>query len=300
MQSVGLKSRVLSYNHAMEKQLTKTDFTNVDWADGAGKRLLLTQEDAEEYYAYKKQKKIAEIMDALSKSEGVIEETDDAQRAVECAQRIRQAVLRVTPTYFARSRGYFTRGKVGADCQIGGDGEVLPKVKAYEMKLARRMGAVELTGILTPSLVDGCRYSELRKEMKLMKRAVGKRVLKFCVDKQYPYTTLMRLARLASETGANYFSVPHFAGCEQLRYELYRGCRLEVVGVETLAEFKKMMGAGVGRIVTACGQAFYTQWMQETEKIRYIPPKTETVERTVDLPVEAPVGVENAGINVQS
>lgn len=279
MENAGLKGRGLSYNQAMENVETKNnenDFTKDNGSENEG-NLLLTAVDIEEYYAYKKQKKIGEIMDALSKTEGVLEETDDVPRAVERASRIRQVALRLTPTHFARSKGYFVRGKVAVDCCVGGDGEILPQVKAYEMKVARKMGAQELTAVLTPSLVDGCRYTELRKEMKLLKRAAGKRVWKVWVDKQYPYTTLMRLARLASEAGANYFSVPYFAGCEQLRYELYRGCRLEVLGVETLAELKKMTGAGVGRIVTARGYELYTQWMQEADKIRYTPPKKQPV-----------------------
>ena len=272
----------MSYNQAMENLENKNSengFTNE-------KQLLLTSVDVEEYYAYKKQKKIGEILDALSKSEGVLEDGEDVQRAVERASRIRQVALRVTPIHFARAKGYFLRGKVAVDCCVGGDGEILPQVKAYEMKLARKMGARELTVPLTPSLVDGCRYAELRKEMRMLKRAAKKRVWKVWVDKQYPYTTLMRLARLASEAGADFFSVPYFAGCEQLRYELYRGCRLEILGVETLAEFKKMTGAGVGRIVTTRGYELYTQWMQEADKIRYIPPKADLVK--VEIPVGKP------------
>ena len=45
--------------------------------------------------------------------------------------------------------------------------------------------------------------------------------------------------------------------------------------METLADFKKMTGAGVGRVVTSHGYDFYLQWMKEAEMIRYIPPKTE-------------------------
>lgn len=285
MENIGIKGRRLSHTQRMENMENKTNET--DFTKGnADKRLLLTTEDAEEYYAYKKQKKIAEIMDALSHTEGIVEGVEDAQHALERAKRIRQAALRITPTHFARTKGYFSRGQVAVDCYVGGNGEALPQVKAYEMKLARRMGATELTVALTPSLVDACRYAELRKEMKLLRRAAKRNVWKVWVDKQYPYTTLMRLARLASEMGAQYFSVPYFAGCEQLRFELYRGCRLEVLGVDTLGDFKKMTGAGVGRIVTSRGFELYTQWMKEAEKIRYVPPKTEPIK--TEKPAEEP------------
>ena len=38
-----------------------------------------------------------------------------------------------------------------------------------------------------------------------------------------------------------------------------------------------MTGAGVGRIVTARGYELFTQWMQEADKIRYTPPKTQLI-----------------------
>ena len=298
MGNTGIKGQALSHTQRMETLENKTNgsnFTNEGTIQAEGKRLLLTTADAEEYYAYKKQKKIAEIMDALSHSEGVIEGAEDVQRALERAKRIHQAALRITPTHFARTKAALSRGQVAVDCCIGGNGETLPKVKAYEMKLARRMGAAELTVALTPSLVDGCRYAEIRKELKILKRAAKKSIWKVWVDKPYPYTTLMRLARLASEVDARYFSVPYFAGCEQLRYELYRGCRLEILGVETLAEFKKMMGAGVGRIVTSRGYEFFTQWMKEADKIRYVPPKTETVKE----PEKDEKSVEKSTVEMQ-
>lgn len=247
------------------------------------KGLILTAADAEEYYAYKKQKKINEIMGAMSQSEGVIELADDAQRAMERASRLRQAAVRMKSARFLQARGELSRRKIAADCLIGESGETLARVKAYEMKLVRKMGASELTVALTPSLIDACRYNEIRKELRILKRAVKKCVWKVWVDGHYPYTTLMRIARLVSEAGANFFSVPYFAGCEQLRFELYKGCRLEVVGVDTLADFKKMIGAGIGRIVTSRGYELYTQWLKEADKIQ-----GEGLKKTEQKPIDAP------------
>ena len=258
----------------MEKMENKT---NGETFTKENKGLILTAADAEEYYAYKKQKKIAEIMDAMSRSEGVLEATDDAQSVIDRASRIRQSAVRMKSARFLQARVELLRKKIAADCWIGESGETLPRVKAYEMKLARKMGAKELTVALTPSLVDACRYNEIRKELRVLKRAAKKCVWKVWVDGHYPYTTLMRLARLVSEAGANYFSIPCFAGCEQLRFELYKGCRLEIVGLDNFADFKKMTGAGVGRIVTSRGYEFYTQWMKEAEKIRCETPKNEAV-----------------------
>ena len=77
--------------------------------------------------------------------------------------------------------------------------------------------------------------------------------------------------------------MPYFAGCEQLRFELYKGCRLEVVGVDTLADFKKMIGAGIGRIVTSRGYELYTQWLKEADKIQ-----GEALKKTEQKPIDAP------------
>jgi hypothetical protein len=175
------------------------------------------------------------------------------------------------------------------DCWIGGNGETLTKVKAYETRLARKMGATELTLVLTPSWVEACRYAEIRKEIKRIKRVAKTTPLKVWLDRQYPYSTVAHLARLGAEVGVQYVSVPYFAGCERLRFELFGDCRLEVFGVETLADFKKMVGAGVGRIVTARAFDFYKQWMKEAEEIRYIPPKIETIkpEKTGEKPKDS-------------
>ena len=261
----------MSYTQRMENVENKTSQTECTKEKG----LLLTASDAEEYYAYKKQKKIAEIMDALSHTEGVIEGVDDVQRATERAMRIHQAAVRMTPTRLLQAKEYLPRGKVRLDCWIGGNGETLTKVKMREARLAKRLGASELTLVLTPSLVESCRYVEICKELRKLKRVAKKNCLKVWLDKQYPYSTLAHLARLSAEVGAQYVSVPYFAGCERLRFELFNGCQLEVFGVETLADFKKMTGAGVGRVVTSHGYDFYLQWMKEAEMIRYIPPKTE-------------------------
>ncbi len=292
MENLSLKVGYLSYTQRMddmENKTNKTDFTKGE------KGLLLTATDVEEYYAYKKQKKMAEVMDALARSEGVIEGVDDVQRAVERALRIHQAAVRVYPTRLLQARERLSQGKVRLDCWIGAGGETLTKVKAYEVKLAKRLGASELTLVLTPSLAEACRYAEIRKELRKIKRVAKKTCLKIWVDKRYPYSTAVRLARLGAEMGVQYISIPYFAGCERLRFELFGGCQLEVVGVETLADFKKMVGAGAGRIVTAHAYEFYNQWMKEVESIRYTPPKVEAVkeEKAPPKPKEEEKKMEN-------
>ena len=230
----------------------------------------LSPTDAAEYRAYKKEKKMLEINEAIARSESVVGAQDDAVRVMERASRIRQAAIRVTPSRFLQVKEYLMRGSVKVDCMIGGDGEMMPKVKAYEAKLARRLGAKELTVAVTPSLLEACRYGEIKKELRRVKRAAKKTCVKVKMLGGYSYATVARVARIAAEVGAQYFSVPYFVGCERIRFDLAGGCQLEVSEVENLADFKKMMGAGVGRVVTSHGFEIYSEWIKEAENMRLL------------------------------
>ena len=267
----------MSHTLHMDDMENKTKTTEPTKEEG---RLLLSETDAAEYYAYKKQKKITQILDALARSEGVLDGKEDAQRVVERAARIHQAALRVTPTYFYSAREYLSRSNIHVDCLIGGNGETVTKVKTYEARLMKKMGAKELTVAVTPSWLDGCRYAETKKELRRFMRVAKGLNVKVWMGSHYPYATISRVGRIASEVGAKYFSIPYFTGCERLRYDLFDGCRLEVVGVDNLTDFKKMIGAGVGRIVTAYGFDMYTQWMKEAEQTENLPKKEEGKQET--------------------
>ena len=233
--------------------------------DGDG--LMLSLSDATEFCAYKRQKKINEITSAIARSATPIGDKEDAQRVCERAVRLKQAAVKISPIRLLQVRDYLTRNGVKIDCIIGGDGETLGRVKVYEAKLARRMKAKELTVVIAPSLIIGCRYAEIKKELKKLLRAAKDALCKVWVDNKYPYTTLARVARIASEVGAKYFCVPYFKGCERLRLDLTGGCQLEISDVETLEDFRKMTEAGVGRIVTSHIWEIYSEWMKEAEKI---------------------------------
>jgi deoxyribose-phosphate aldolase len=267
----------------MDDMENKTKMSEVSTKEEG--RLLLSERDAAEYYAYKKQKKIAHIMGALARSEGVVDGKEDIKRVAEKAARIHQAAVRVTPTYFDLAKEYLSRGNVKVDCLIGGSGETLTKVKVYEARLMRRMGAKELTVAITPSWLDGRRYAEIKKELRRLMRVMKNTYVKVWVGGDYPYATVARVGRIASEVGVKYLSIPYFVGCERLRYDLFGGCLLEVVGVNTLADFKKMIGAGVGRIVTSYGFDIYAQWMKEVEEVE-VSPKTEGKQTGEETPLK--------------
>ena len=245
--------------------MEQNDKTKISTKETEGVRI--SQREAEEYRAYKRQKKVAEIMSAIARSASPIDMKDDIKKLVDRAARFRQAAVKVTPVVFAQVQRELLKSRVGLDCIVGGNGETTAKVKAYEAKLAVKAGARELTLVLSSSHIFTGRYGEIRKEIQRIKR-VGKRTkIKVWIDKKYPYPTVARIARLASEMGVDYVCVPYFFGCERLRYDLMRTCGLEVSEVETLDDFKKMAGAGVERIVTTRIFEIYTEWMKEAETL---------------------------------
>ena len=245
------------------------------------KKFLLSRKEAEEYRNFKRQKKVEEIMAAVARSGGIVEKPEEAHRVCERALRLKQSAVRVSPTLLEVVSTYLTGSKVKMDCIIGGNGETWTKVKVKEARMALRRHVGELTVILSPSMVAGCRYAEIRKELKSIVRVAKQASVKIVVDKTVAPATLSRLARIACEVGAKYFSVTYFSGCERLRFDLSNGCLLEVSGIEKLSDFQKMIGAGVGRIVTSSIWDIYTEWMRDVEKI--------------DFPVAA--SVTDTGIN---
>lgn len=227
----------------------------------------ISTEEAEEFRAYKRFRKIAELTGAIARSSTPINGIEDMKRLVERAVRFHQAAVKVSPAQLAEVKTYLAKSKVKVDCMIGGSGETAAKVKAYEARFARRAGASELTLVLSPSAILTSRYGEIQKEIQRVKRAAKGARLKVWLDKKYPFPTLARMARLCSDMGVSYVSVPYFAGCERLRYDLFRNCGLEVSEVDTFADFKKMAGAGVERIVTSRVSDIHAAWMKEIDTV---------------------------------
>jgi deoxyribose-phosphate aldolase len=237
--------------------------------------ILLSNSDAEEYRAYKKQKKIGEITSAFSRTETPIDGKASTERVCEHAIRLRQAAIKVNLRKLAELKDRFAKTAIKLDCAIG-NGETAVKLKASEIRMARRMHAKEVSVEVPASLLSTCRFTEIRRELKKLKRVAKKTTFKVCMDKNYPQATIAQVARIASSIGAHYFSVPYFSGCEKVRIDLLGGCKLEVSEVENLEDFKKMIGAGVGRIVTSHAWELYNEWMKETDKIVAFTPKAET------------------------
>ncbi len=266
MEKIGINGQGLSHTHRMEKQtqqnqeLTKTN---------SEPSLTITSKEAEEYCAYKKQKKIAEITSAIARGSFALGDNEDAHRACERAVKLRLAAVKMPPSRLLRNGDIFLRSGVPVDCIVGGTGETLSKVKACEARAVRRLRAQELTVVVTPSLIANCRYGEIKKELRRVFRATGKTTVKVWVNNTFSPASLTRVARIACELGAKYFSVPYFLGCERLRMDLSGGCQLEVSGVDDLETFQKLTLAGVGRIVSERISEINAEWLKEAEKITF-------------------------------
>ena len=228
--------------------------------------LTISGREAAEYCAYKKQKKVSAIMDGISRAVYVLEDTDDAQRVVAQALRLRLSALRMTPLQMERLGAKCKEMGVSCDCVIGGNGETLVKVKGYESKCALRLKAKQLTLVLSPSQVHACRYAEIRKEIRRVRRLAKKLLLTVSVSGG-SMANLARIARICSEVGVDFLSVPYFSGCERVKAELTGGVKLEIVGAETLGQYKKLVEAGVGRIVTNRIAQFHAEWIKEVDEI---------------------------------
>ena len=217
----------------MEKQIQKTEVptketTNVNVVPQGA---FFSLADAEEYRAYKRRKKLGEVNTVIARSQSTVTGGEDIQRVCDRAVRLKQAAVKVPLTKLTQAGMYLMNKGVRLDCNVGGNGETLTKVKVFETRLAVKRKAGEITLTVTPSYLDACRYAEIRREMKRVKRAAGKALLKVRVEKTYSPTALARVARIACETGAAFFSVPYFEGCLRLKMDLTRGCQLEVTGI---------------------------------------------------------------------
>ena len=236
--------------------------------------LVVSKREAEEFCAYKKQKKLTEINGAISRAELGFNGDTDAQSVCALMEKYRLASVKMPLTMLSLYGAFFIKRGVACDCIIGGTGETLTDVKAKEAKYALKYKAKEITLTLAPSAVRGARYVEIRKELKKLRRITKRAYLKVRLDSKYPYALLSRLARICAEESIDYISVPYFEGCEKLRADLFGGCLMEVSGVENLTDYKKMIGAGVGRILSSHVTSIRAEWMKEVDEIRF--PAMET------------------------
>lgn len=267
----------MSYNQAMEQ--TNQSQNVPTKANESDSPTVFSKIDEREFLAYQRNKRVCEAKRAIAKTQASVTTGEDLQAVCQRAVRLRQAAIRLPLSKLSAARYYVQGSGVFLDCAVCGDGETLSKVKVYEAKLAARSRADEITVPVTPSFVDACRFHEIKRELVKIKRVIGKAKMKVRVEKTNSPTALSRLARIASESGARFFSVPYFDGCERLRMHLTGGCGLEVTGVNEVDDFKKLVQSGVSRIDTKRGLETYTQLLKEISKMENETPRYEMNEK---------------------
>lgn len=259
MRKKGIKGEFFAHSESMEEK----------GLNGATDTVVLSMAEAEEYRAFKKQKRMEEVRSMLSRSE-----TEGAKRGVSVTElkricdatlRVRAAAVRVYPNYLA-SAVNFLKGGAKADCVVGGNGETTTKVKAYECKQARKLGASEITLVLSSAAFKSGRTGEIKREVKKVVAAARKRVVKVAAEGEWTRGELLKLAKLLSASGAKFLSVPYFDGVETLKKELGDCCMLEVTGVIDSTDYKTLAKAGVERIGTTAGEEIFALLMKEAEE----------------------------------
>ncbi|MBQ8291471.1 MAG: hypothetical protein IJX88_03045 [Clostridia bacterium] len=241
----------------------------------------LPLKDAEEYRAYKIQKKRDEINAAFACSKYSLCGGEDAFKLSERAVRLRQSAALLPLTKLSLVGGYLGKYGIKTDCAVGGTGETLLAVKVYETRLAMRGKASGISVAVTPSLVNSGRFAEIKRELKKLKRIAGKTRFTVRVSGVHAPSALSRVARIACEIKADCFSAPYHSGCERLRLDLTGGCKLEIVGVNDWREFRRLRGLGVSQIVTDKAWEMREQWLRAEDKAEEEEPqKKEELQNT--------------------
>lgn len=248
---------------------------------GKNSGIVLSPSEAEEYCEFKRQKRIAEVVTALTKSELYAAGRDifpaEIKKIADSAKRVGSAAVRVSPMYVPFLRGALQGSPCAVDCVVGGTGETTAKVKGYEAKLAMRGGAKEITLVLSYSALKSGRTGDTKREIKKVCRSARRALVKVEAEKTLTYAEILRVGRFAADCGAKYLTVEFFPDCGRLKRDLHDSCMLEVTGVETAADYKALVAAGVERIGTSHAEEIYAELMKEAENCSFAVPFAEPV-----------------------
>lgn len=222
---------------------------------------------------------MAEVAAALTKSEFFAADytllSAELKRISEGAKRLGAAAVRVNPVLVSSMRNALCGSGVAVDCVVGGTGETTARVKAYEAGRAVKEGAREITLVLCRSALKNGRTGDTKREMKKVRRAARRAIVKVAAEESLGYSEILRLARLASSCGIKYLSVPYFPDCCRLRRDLRDSCMLEVTGVENSADYSALVLAGAERIGTSHAEQIYTELMKEAETLAFSIPVSD-------------------------
>ena len=249
----------------------------------AGNSIVLSPAEAEEYCAFKRQKRVEEVLAALKKT--VISPLPDLSPAAlkKCAEEaklVQCPAVRVPPNKAAFMRGALSGSGAVTDCVVGGNGETTAKVKKYETKQAVLSGAGRITLILSPAAVKTGKWGEVKKDIKKVRRAAKKRPVIVALPEDFSKTcdtaVWKKIADLTSDCGGKYISVPFSQSVLGLRALLKDACMLEVTGVENTADFKALIAAGAESIGVIGAEKIRAELLNEAENCSFAVPVAES------------------------
>ena len=249
----------------------------------AGNSIVLSPAEAEEYCAFKRQKRVEEVLAALKKT--VISPLPDLSSAAlkKCAEEaklLQCPAVRVPPNKAAFIKGALSGSGAVTDCVVGGNGETTAKVKKYETKQAILSGAGRITLILSPTAVKTGKWGEVKKDVKKVRRAAKKRPVIVALPEDFSKTcdtaVWKKIADLTSDCGGKYISVPFSQSVLGLRALLKDACMLEVTGVENTADFKALIAAGAESIGVIGAEKIRAELLNEAENCSFAVPVAES------------------------
>ena len=131
--------------------------------------------------------------------------------------------------------------------------------------------------MLSYSALKSGRTGDTKREIKKVCRSARRALVKVEAEKTLTYAEILRVGRFAADCGAKYLTVEFFPDCGRLKRDLHDSCMLEVTGVETAADYKALVAAGVERIGTSHAEEIYAELMKEAENCSFAVPFAEPV-----------------------
>lgn len=228
--------------------------------------LFLSPKEALEYCNFKREKFRAEVIRAVAATMVDLRAADSSEeekRLLVTASKYKTATVTLTGNRLPYALPSLSP-QTAADVWIGGDGNAHIKAKFFELKTAIRMGARETTVAIDPHLILDEKFSEIKKRAKRLKAKAKKTPLKLGVG-ALNAATVAKLYRVAAECGVG-ISVSYFKGVERLKAEGGQAAFLQVTGVTTVADFKRLKEAGVDRIGALDLEEIYAALIKEAEE----------------------------------
>lgn len=231
---------------------------------------MLSPIEAEEYCAYKRQKRVEEVRRAFLKAEleTIPLTLESLKKTCATALKLHVAAVRVTSEHVRAAKSLLGES-VGVDVAVGGDGSQATKVKAYETKYALRLGGREISLVLSEAMRKSDKTGEMKKEIAKIVKSAKRGLVKIALREETAISEIARIAKLVGESGGKFVSVPYFSGVEELRAAMGDCCMLEVREVSDAAQFKALVRAGVERISTARAEEIFAELMREAENCTF-------------------------------